>query len=235
MRHIVAAIVVGLALTGCSKPTASDVGTREPAFKLTAEEFHRQAGDEKFDGKVIELSGTVEGVGRNAGGEAFVQLKVPSQMFGVMCFTTDEQPWAKVARGQKVRIKGLGGAVILAPRLLACAIVEPGEYAAVRISAADLAKEYAADPDATIKKYDKKHMVVTGEVAAKDVNEFKAVGLTLKTGNKVAVKCGFTAFDRDVSRAYAVGQTVSVFGEFSLNFGGGDSVDINFCLPLDGP
>ena len=115
---------------------------------------------------------------------------------------------------------------ILVPRLLAGTIVDPGEYAAVRIS--------AADPDATVKKYDKKHMVVTGEIVSKDVNELKAVGLTLKTGNKVAVKCGFTAFDRDVAQAYAVGQTVSVFGEFSFNFGGGDSVSINFCLPLDG-
>ncbi len=76
--------------------------------------------------------------------------------------------------------------------------------------------------------------MVTGEVASKDVNEFKAVRLVLKTGNAVSVNCGFTAFDKDVSAAYEVGQKVSVFGDFSLNFAGGDSVDLNFCLPLSG-
>ncbi len=231
---VVVALALALAFTGCWKPAAGDVSKMEPAFNLTAEEFHRQAADEKFKGKVIELSGTVEDVSRNISGEAFVQLKVSGELLGVMCFTTDEQPWATAARGQKVRIKGLWAEVVFAPRLLSCVFVETGEYAAVRISAADLANEYAADPEATVKRYDKKHLVVTGEVASLDANEFKAVRLVLKTGNKVAVNCGFTAFDKDLSGAYEVGQTVRVFGEFSLNFGGGDSVDLNFCLPLSG-
>ena len=53
-------------------------------------------------------------------------------------------------------------------------------------------------------------------------------------GNKVAVDCGFTAFDEDVSGADQVDRTVPVFGEFSLDFGGGDGGDLNFCLPLTG-
>ena len=206
----------------------AEVSNTEPAFRLTAEEFHRRASDEAFSGKVIELTGTVEDASRNAGGEAFVHLKVEGELLGVMCFTADPQPWASFARGQKVRLKGQWAETVFAPRLLYCVFVETGEYAAVRISAADLATEYAADPEATVKKYDKKHMVITGEVASKDVNEFGAVGLVLKTGNKVTVKCGFTAFDKDLSGAYEVGQTVTVFGDFSLNFGGGDSL----VLPL---
>ena len=229
MRYTIL-VFVFLALGGCGKSV--DVGKTEPAFRFTAEEYCPQAANEKFQGKVIELSGTVGDVARNAGGEAFVQLQVPGELLGVMCFTTDERPWAGVARGQKVRIKGLWGGVVMAPRLLSCVFVDPGEYAAVRISAIDLAKEYAADSEETVKKYNKKHLVVTGEVAAKDVNELNAVRLTLKTGNNVAVTCGFTAFDRDLSGRYEVGQTVTVFGDFSLNFGGDNSVDLNFCLPF---
>ena len=243
MRYLapLAAVAAALALAGCQKAPPPDhskvaeVSNTEPAFRMTAEEFRGQAEDEKFRGKVIELSGTVEDVGRSAGGEAFVELKTSGGLLGVMCFTADERPWASFARGQTVRLKGLWSEPLMAPRLLYCVVVEPGEYAAIRITATDLAKEYAADPDATVKKYEKKHVVVTGEVASKDVNEFKAVALVLKTDNKVKVECGFTAFDRDLSDQYAVGQTVRVFGEFSLNFGTGDTVHLNFCLPLTPP
>ncbi len=238
MRTIMPTLVA-LALIGCAKspPPAPDriaeVSNTEPAFRMTAEEYHRRADDPAFDGKVIELSGTVDDASRNAGGEAFVSLNVEGQLLGVMCFTADAQPWASFARGQKVRLKGRWAESVLAPRLLYCVFIETGKYAAVRIPATDLAKEYAADPEATVKKYDKKHMVITGEVASKNVNEFKAVGLVLKTGNKITVECGFTAFDNDVSGQYEVGQTVTVFGDFSLNFGGGDSLHVNFCLPLE--
>ncbi len=148
-----------------------------------------------------------------------------------MCLTEMEEPWTTVARGQKVRIKGLYGDVFLAPRLLSCVFVETGEYTGVKITAEQLAKEYAADEDATLKKYDKKHLLITGEIAKKEANELRAVTLTLKTGNAVEVKCSFTGFDFDVSKNYAVGQTVTIFGDFSLNFGG-ESVTLLFCQPV---
>lgn len=235
MRTVLPVVATALLLAGCGKKQAAEdpVANVEPAFRLTAEEYQPQAGDAKFSGQVVELTGTVSGVGRNAGGEAFVTLKSPG-LLGVMCFTTDPEPWATVAQGQKVRLKGLWASPLVAPRLLWCVVVEPGEYAAVRIAATDLAKEYAADPEATVKKYDKKNLVITGEIASKSANDAGAVTLGLKSGNAIAVKCSFTAFDKDVTAGYEVGQTVTVFGEFTLNFGSGDSVELYFCLPLQG-
>jgi hypothetical protein len=230
-------VVALLALAGCSKSkpgVEETVAKTEPAFRLTAEEYQSQAGDAKFNGQVIELSGTVSGVGRNISGESYVTLKAQG-LVGVMCFTTDPEPWATVAQGQKVRIKGLWAPTFVAPRLLWCVVEEPGEYAAVRIAATDLAKEYAADPEATVKKYDKKHLVLTGEVASKSANDVGAVTLGLKTGNATAINCSFTAFDKGATAGYEVGQTVTVFGEFTLNFGSGTTVDLYFCLPLQGP
>jgi predicted small lipoprotein YifL len=235
MRTVLPVVAMLLLLAGCGKKQAAEdpVASVEPAFRLTAEEYQSQAGDAKFNGQVIELTGTVSGVGRNISGESYVTLKAQG-LVGVMCFTTDPEPWATVAQGQKVRIKGLWAPTFVAPRLLWCVVVEPGEYAAVRISAADLAKEYEADREATVKKYDKKHLVVTGEVTSKSANDVGAVTLGLKTGNATAINCSFTAFDKDAAAGYEVGQTVTVLGEFTLNFGSGNTVDLFFCLPLQG-
>src|SRR5262249_47468777 len=94
------------------KPAAEDISKGEPAFEVNADEFYKEyqadknAAAEKYKGKVIELSGAVDGVGRNISGDSYVTLKVEKQLIGVTCVTVDEQPWARVVPGQKVKIKG---------------------------------------------------------------------------------------------------------------------------------
>jgi uncharacterized protein (DUF1330 family) len=224
-----------------SRPPVEDLSKVEPAFKMTAEEFFKEyeAGKntaaEKYKGKVIELSGEIDGIGRNFGGDPYVTLKVEKQLLGVMCFTAEEHPWAKVVRGQKIKIKGKWPEFTVASSLIYCAFVETGEYAGIRLSAEELAKEYAADPEATVKKYDKKFLVMTGEVVSKEFNSAGAASVELKSGNKVKVKCSFTATEKDVTKPIKVGQTIEVVGEFTLNFAGGNDVGIYFCLPMPKP
>lgn len=62
--------------------------------------------------------------------------------------------------------------------------VETGVYRGVPLTAAELAKEYEADPAATVKKYDGKAVVLTGEGVSKDYNSAGAAGMEMKTGGK---------------------------------------------------
>ena len=73
--------------------------------------------------------------------------------------------------------------------------------------------------------------MLTGEVVD-GVQHAGAVTITLKTDNKIKVKAIFTAFEKDASKPIKVGQKLKVLGEFSLNFGNSDSVELYFCLPL---
>jgi tRNA_anti-like len=123
---------------------------------------------------------------------------------------------------------------VIHPALVSCVFVDAGEYAGVRLTAAALATEWAADSQATAKKYKGKHLVVTGEVAAKQPQDGGAVDLVLKTGTKVKVVCVFPGFEKDATKGMRVGQTVTAVGEFTLNFGGGDEVALYYCLPLTG-
>src|SRR5262245_17084011 len=119
--RIVMLVATGVViLSGCQKPTSTpaaggpsaDIGQAEPDVRLTAAEFHKEvkadkeAAAAKYKGKVIELTGEVDNVGRNLADEAYVTLKAEKDLLGVICFTTDPQPWGKAVRGQKVTIKG---------------------------------------------------------------------------------------------------------------------------------
>ncbi len=223
------------------KPNVEDISKVEPAFKLTAEAFYKEYADDraaatkKYKDKVIELSGEVDGMGRNFSGEAYVTLKVEKQLIGVTCATADEQPWAKAVKGQKVKIKGKWPEFSVGAALIYCVFVETGEYKGIPITAAELAKEYAADREATVKKYDGKHLVLTGEVVAKEFNSAGAAGMELKADGKVKVQCSFTAFEKDVTKPIKVGQKITVVGEFTLNFASRDEVTLYFCLPVTKP
>jgi uncharacterized protein (DUF1330 family) len=213
-----------------------DISQVEPRFRLTAEEFSKEfetnpnSAAQKYRGRVIELSGEVKSVARNFDGESVVTLKAEGQAIGVTCITADKEPWGKAVRGQKIKIKGKA----ISGKVIDCVFVETGEYAGIRISATDLAREYAADREGTVKKYDTKHLVVSGEVASKNFNEVRAANIELKTDNKVKVACSFTALEKDLTEPIRVGETIRVVGEFTLNFGVDDKVELFSCLPLSG-
>jgi hypothetical protein len=218
-----------------------DLTSVEPAFRLTAEEFHkehaagREAMAKKYEGKVIELSGEVERNFRN-GTDAFVALKVKGQILGVRCRTVDRQPWAKVAPGQKIRIKGvLPNEVWVCAALVDCVFVDVGQYAVIPVTAVELAKEYAADPVAAKKKYREKHLVVSGEVVSKEFTDIGTAVLALKTDGKVKVTCVFDLDMNEEGKAVTVGQKVKLVGEFGPLFLTKDEAFVTSCLPLTGP
>jgi len=220
------------------KIVSEDLSKTAPAFTMTADKFFaeykadRDAASKKYKGQVIELSGTVASMGRNFAGESHVALQAGKDFLGVMCFTAEFEPWTKVVPGQKVKIKGKWPDYPFVPTLIHCDFIETGKYEGIALSAAELAKEYATDHEAASKKYDKKYLILTGVVENKEFNSAGAASVQLKVAGKVKVFCSFTAFEKDVTKAIKVGQSIKLIGEYTLN-SGKDEVGIYFCLPIN--
>lgn len=244
------AVAIGMLLAvGCGKagtPSPSGKGSDEappfvsklgtPDFNLSAADFHAEhkkgnlALAQKYAGKVIEVQGVVKNVGRNVSKMPYIALEA-EDLLGVMCFTMDKKPWERVAVGQKVKVRGKFPEAVIGVTLSDCEVAEAGEGAAATLPATDLARKYRADPDAVSKKYDKKSLIVFGEVVKKDYDEGGAPSLELKGADQVKVLCAFTAFEKDLVDPIQVGQHVHIIGQYMLNFGK-DEVGLYFCFPL---
>src|SRR5262249_22293502 len=170
-------------------------------------------------------------VGQNISGEAYVSLEADKDFTGVMCFTADAEPWAKVVPGQKVKLKGKWPPDAFGTVLIHCAFVDTGTSPAITVTAQQLAKEYAADKEAANKKYKDKYLIITGEVADKEFNSAGAASVTLKVEGKVKVTCSFTAFEKALVKPIKVGQQLKAVGQYTLNFGD-DEVSLYFCHPI---
>jgi hypothetical protein len=222
------------------KNAVEDLTKVPPAFSLTAKEFSdeykkdKAAAKEKYKDKVIELTGVVDSFGKDGSGGAHVMLVAADVLDRVFCVTAEEEPWSVVVPGQKIKIKGKWPEFSVSPALIACVFVETGPYQPTVLTAEQLAKEYESDPEAATKKYGEKYLVLTGEIAAKEYNSAGAAGIVLKTDGKVKVNCSFTAFDKESTKSWKVGQKVKVIGQYTLNFGK-EEVGLYFCLPFKKP
>jgi putative nucleic acid binding protein len=219
-----------------AESTRITVRDLRPDFALTSvafgEEYRKNKKDAeaKYNGKIIELSGTIAGIGRNVSKEAHITLDgAKGELLGVMCHTTDPEPWLKYARGQKVRIRGRGPDFSFGAALIECEVMEAGPNPASVLTADQFAREYGADPEAAGKKYEKQHIILTGEIINKTVNDVGAISLELKGDGKTRVKCAFTAFERDMAEPLMVGDKIKVLGEYTLNFDK-EEATLRFCF-----
>jgi hypothetical protein len=242
MRAARAAIVVlaSLLVTGCGnevrKPPAAQP---QEKVRLASAEFgeeyqaDRKAAEAKYRGRLIELEGEIKAMGRNASKSAYISLEgAEDDLIGVMCFTADSKPWKKYVPGQKVKIRGQWAEPSATATLNECVVVEAGPNPAPALTAEQLAMEYSADLPATIKKYDKKYIFLSGEIVGTETNDAGAVTVELKGDGQTKVTCAFTALDRDLAEPLKVGQKVDLIGQFTLNFGKGEA-KIYFCMPRD--
>src|SRR5262249_53463981 len=147
---------------------------------------------------------------------AYMSFEVPNDLLGVRCVLTDTKPWRKVSPGSKVKVRGKSSETT-AGDLNPCEIVEASPNPAVVITAAQLVKEFAADRDAAVKKYDEKWAIVTGEVVAKGKSEFCPVLISLKGDAKITVACCFGEAFKRGTEAVKVGAHVEIFGKLSID------------------
>ena len=190
---------------------------------LTAEAFggefrkDAEAAAKKFDAVFVELTGVVSGVG-SRGNEPFVTLDAGPESLSILCLLGQEkEPWAKISKGQKIKIRGQWPDFSVQPTLEQCVLVDVGTNPAQELKAEALAAEFAKNKDGIRKQYAEKTLIVTGEIVdAKPRNDLGAVSVYLKGAGEVRVDCGFNAADRAEAFALKSGSPVRLVGEFSL-------------------
>jgi len=216
------------------------VDVPKPEFTLTADEYvadiekDKQAAKAKYQGKLIELSGTVRAIqgGVPARETGIVNLGATNSMFGVNCSMTEKEPWARVSPGQQVRIRGKADTSGI-PYLWNSMIVEQGPNPAVKISDADLAKEFVGDKKKTNQKYAAKYMIVEGEIVDKKEHD-RYVSLFLRGDGNVRIECCVDPSDKDITSDLKPGRRIKMFGRYSAYPKEGDVVYLFPCLPITG-
>jgi hypothetical protein len=249
---VVALIGAGLLCVGCggssssgpakdAAPSADKDGKPKLGkadFTLTskdfAEEFKKDktAAHAKYKGKIVEVTGKVESVGRNASDEPILTLEGPPKSFDwTQCLTRDRYPWKTAAPGQTVTVKGKGHDFFPGAILLDCEIVEVKGDKPPALTADELAKEYAADPKAAAKKYEEKWIALSGEVEKVNANDT----VDLKTQAKgPRVRANFGAAEAKQLKGVKPGQKIQVLGNFGLQ-GAADEVSLSTCILMDDP
>jgi hypothetical protein len=200
-----------------------DIEGPKPDFSLTAKAFAEEfQGDEKavkaaeakYRSKVIELSGVVGTVGYDSDGKPW--LSFPA----LLCYTEDKEPWRKVMPGQTAKIRGKllqSKHPRLAALLVDCVISEVSGSEPPTVTAAELGKEYAADPAATAKKYQRPHyqhlFFVRGEISrVRPPVRGQAAVAFFKTAGKPEVSVWFGPLYKKEFAALKVGQKIKVLG-----------------------
>jgi hypothetical protein len=238
-------LVVGMLLAagvapGCSKkdetPAKGGAGGKEkeqgkaaqalgqPDVTMAAEAWNaewkkdKDAAAARYKGKVVELSGTVQGADDDPYGEVgYVYLKAKDNLIGVRCATRNKKPWTKVSPGSEVKVRGRVPDFGLPGDLYEAEIVDAGPNPGVVITALELTREYAADRDAAAKKYHDKWAYVSGEVAEKTSSNFCKVLLKLKgEGDLTVACCTGAASDTKALDALKAGANVSMFGKLAV-------------------
>jgi hypothetical protein len=196
-------------------------GSKKPVVSRGAKVFADECGkdpkaaEEKYKGKLVELSGTVIEIGASEDGKPFVDLQGDSRERIVRCLTQAKEPWALVIPGQQVKLHGkFEGAGEKEIRLSDSIIVAPKSSPALNITAEKLAKEFKAAEEDTKGKYDGKYLIVEGEVVDKKADgSYKF--LHLKGDADTPMICRFDKIDDASWEALKMGQRAKAVGQFS--------------------
>lgn len=130
MRHkivtaILIFIVVAAAIDISNDPKPQDTATKEekaePTQKeevvekplaVTADEIVREykaneiAADAKFKGKQVEISGTIDTIGKDVLGDAYFSMRSGDGFNGVQCYLENEEDGLSLSSGQQIKATG---------------------------------------------------------------------------------------------------------------------------------
>ena len=190
----------------------------KPDFTLTAQAFAEEYGKNrdgfmsKYQGKIIEVNGIVQGASHDIARRAFIFLEADGHPFAVSCYTLDSHPWQKVMPGQTAKLKG----VMTDPgraHLKSCEIVEVSGQPRPPMTADEVAKEFAIDQPAADRKYRNKYLVLTGEFTKLEIDVDHEVWLKTDPAGpriKVSISSGF----EEQARKLQAGQKVKILAGY---------------------
>jgi hypothetical protein len=171
-----------------------------------------------YEGKILELTGTVFYAGDNAAGEGHgfvvLQLPFPDTATGLICITREDMPWLKVSTDSKITIRGKCDKNAM---LSNCEIVEAGPNSGIMVSAKDLAADFAANRADAFDKYNKKVLYVEGQVVARtpESTGLSALSVILKSDGNLPVACRFMRETRLKIADVKIGSKVKVMGRYN--------------------
>jgi len=203
----------------------------EPKALYEECEKNAAAAQAKYGDKVVELTGEVREVKAALdlkGGTIY--LYVGADKDDVWCSSKEGQPWAQVAPGSRVKFRGKLVSAVLRPELDDCVVLEASPNPALALTSDQLAREYAADPQATNKKYDGKTLIVEGKVAEVQDEDTSMVRVFLKTDGNVRVLCTFALLQVGAV-APKVDQKIKVVGRYA-GAASKDTVALSQALPI---
>jgi hypothetical protein len=170
----------------------------------------------KYEGKVIELKGTVKGLGRLSGRPELLVISPEKEQEDVRCFMPEgEEFWAKISKGQEVTVKGLVRQPQGNPMLTDCAVTFSGPSSGVTMTAEELAKEFASDSTKAAERYQGKSFVLTGEVVSTS-SWATFIGVKLKGVADKPVECVFRA-DAERDKKFVPGAKLKLYAEYDGN------------------
>jgi hypothetical protein len=222
------------------KDQAADRLRASPDLTLTADELGKEqnkdekATQEKYKGKVIELTGIVTGISRDIALEPFIDLKVSGEIVQLLLYPTEPRPWDKALPRQRVKLNVM---YLVEPgrvtRLLGGPFLEVTGVPNPTVTAEELAKAYAADAEKADQKYGwvtARGLILTGEIAKVEGDKQGLPVVFLKTGTSLSLRC---RPDEESARGLAPGMKIKCIGH---SFGlGEDKTEIRIvsCLVTD--
>lgn len=254
------AVAAGLlVLTACGpKPKPGDAPPADPnqaaaargpaGVKTTAEALARdvvadpKAAEGKYNGKVVEVDGEVEFANKVINPNGFSlkgAKKKPTDVVGVNVVCTvpkgaEGKAW-RLGSGQKVKVTGTATVTALGVYLADATVEELEPAKTPKVSARDLAGEFAGDAEAARKKYRNptggpREVVVDGTVAAVEKNKNGFHVARLAGADGVTVDCTVSAEDFATLKA---GDAVTVKGDLGDYYPDQKAVVVNtaFVLP----
>jgi len=229
----------------------------KPDIAVSAQEFVKDlqqdlsAAEKKYRGKLIEVSGIVSGFNwlapmeprpfapadeaPNPLARSIISLQTGGLLVGLRCLAADDEPWARISEGQRIKVRGKwhppGSAQF--PALADCVIVEPGTFTTAVVTAAALAKEFSADRQAFGAKYQDDPIIIVGEIKKRTALFGGPILISLETGSPVLLVCGSYS---ELFGSLRVGQKVKIFGSYDKRQAE-DAKGISFisCLPVNKP
>jgi len=113
-RYFFPIIILNLSmlLAGCSR--GPEIESVKDAIKIPAEELYGEykadhvKADQKYQGKIVEVTGVVDQTGTDVGEHPFINLKGQEHLSGVQCFFLKRyaEKAAQLKSGQTVTIRG---------------------------------------------------------------------------------------------------------------------------------
>jgi hypothetical protein len=119
-RHLASFVVLAtfVVLAVGSIDTDTDtqkIQSQTPSYTLSANRLYDEyesnevAADSKYKGEVVVVTGTIQDIGKDIMGDAYIVIGGSGFLDGVQCtFTKGEQPSvARLSKGQQVRVQGV--------------------------------------------------------------------------------------------------------------------------------